>query len=88
MTGNVGHGYITATDEYIDVETTLDVSLTEGTTYNVQMLGKGYICEASTKPTAGGTYWYSKKPFKYKKQADDLWVKLDPQQVCYFNISE
>lgn len=79
-------------DEYINLETELGVSLTEGGNYNIQIQGDGVsgvmLCEATSKPTDGGFFWKSDEPFPYKKESDTLWIKVQDNKKVYINIAE
>lgn len=84
----VANGKITGTDEYINVETALSLSLTQDTTYSVQIQGAALFCESATKPTEGGVYWNRLMPFGYKKQSAYLWIKINEGDTVSINIAE
>lgn len=87
---NVGYGYVQGSKDYINLEDALGLSLTVGKTYSVQILGEGMFCEASTKPTAGGTKYNGEKdkPFYYTKENGVyLWAKLMPNKEFYVNFA-
>lgn len=85
---NLASGYIEGTGEYVNVETALDLSLVEDTTYQVQVQKGAMICESVSKPTNGGFFWDTLKPFGYKKQSAYLWVKVNKGKSVYVNVSE
>ena len=85
---NVGSGKITGTGDYINLETELSLSLTEGSTYSIQIQGAATFCESDTKPTSGGVYWRTLKPFGYKKESAYLWIKINEGETVSINISE
>lgn len=84
----IATGKITGTDEYINVETELSLSLTADTLYAVQIQGEAMICESDTQPTTGGTYWNTLQPFGYKKESAYLWVKINEGEEISINFTE
>lgn len=88
MAGNVGCGFIQGTGDYINVETSLGVTLEADKYYNVQIQGKGTVCESATKPTQGGTYWNTIEPFGYIKADQYLWIKPYEGDTVFINIAE
>lgn len=85
---NIGSGKITGTGDYINLETELSLSLTEGSTYSIQIQGAATFCESKTKPTSGGVFWKILKPFGYEKESAYLWAKINTGDVVYINVSE
>lgn len=79
-------------NDYVSLETELGVSLTEGKNYNLQIQGDGVsgvmLCENTSKPTDGGFFWKSDKPFPYTKGSDTLWIKVQDNKKVYINIAE
>lgn len=85
---NIGSGKITGTGDYVNLETELGLSLTADSIYSVQIQGKALFCESDTKPTSGGVYWRTFKPFGYKKESAYLWVKINEGETVSINIAE
>ena len=86
---NIGSGKIVGTDDYINIETELSLSLSEDVTYSVQIQGKATFCESATKPSNNeGFYWNSLKPFGYKKESAYLWIKVNKDSSVFVNVAE
>lgn len=85
---NIGSGKITGTGDYVNLETELSLSLVTDTTYSVQIQGEALFCESATKPTSGGVYWRTLRPFGYKKESAYLWIKINEGETVSINISE
>lgn len=84
----IATGKIIGTDEYINVETELSVSLTADKLYAVQIQGEAMICESDTQPMDGGIYWNTLQPFGYKKESAYLWVKINKGDEISINFTE
>lgn len=85
---NIGYKRLYETDDYQNFETAMEVSLTEGTIYIVQVKGEAILCESTTKPTEGGFLVTIGKPFQYKKESEPLWVKIPARKTADINIAE
>ena len=85
---NIASGKIKGTGDYINLETELGLTLTQNSTYSIQIQGAGIFCEYASKPTSGGVFWRILKPFRYKKESDYLWVKINNGDEVYINILE
>lgn len=83
---NIGYAKINKTDEYVDLEATMGITLTEGTTYQVQIQGAAVICESDEQPTTGGFYCKSLKPFAWVKKGK-VWIKVQ-SAVANVNIGD
>ena len=79
-------------DEYLQFETAIEATLTEGKSYGVQFQGDVsngiMLCEYATKPTEEGYLVNTIKPFKYTKETDPLWVKVNNRKSVKVNIAE
>lgn len=84
----VANGKITGTDEYINVETALSLSLVQDSIYKIQIQGAATFCELATQPTEGGIYWNTLEPFRYKKETAYLWIKINKGDVVSLNFTE
>jgi len=86
---NIGFGYVSTIDDYINLEDAVGVTLETGKTYTVQVMAEGKFCESSTKPVDGGTNHDGSEEFYYKKKAGEfLWAKLLPNKTVYVNFAE
>lgn len=85
---NLASGYIEGNNEYVNVETALELNLEEDKTYQVQVQKGAMICESVSKPTEGGFYWDTLRPFGYKKESAYLWVKVNKGKSVYVNVAE
>lgn len=71
---NIGYAKIKKTGEYVDLEEAIGAELTEGNSYQIQVQGRVLLCESENKPSIGGFYYDSLKPFTYVKGKGKLWV--------------
>lgn len=85
---NLASGYIEGSDEFVNLETALSLSLTKNNIYQVQIQKGAVICESVTKPTTGGFYWDILKPFGYKKEDYYFWIKVNKGKSVYVNFAE
>lgn len=79
-------------DEYASFETIMDVSLTQGSSYVIQVQGDGVngvmFCEASSKPTEGGFFWNTTEPFTYTKGTTSLWILVQNGKKVSINVAD
>lgn len=76
---NVGYIKLKHTGEYVDLEGALGVTLSG--TYSMQVQGKVFLCESENKPTEGGFYYSTLKPFTFKRGDGKLWVYVESEQA-------
>lgn len=84
---NLGYTTLKSNPEYVNLEEALGVTLTEGTTYQMQIQGQAMICESETAPTEGGFFCDFLKPFAYKKGAGIVFIQVQ-SNVANINIGD
>ena len=86
---NVKGGTIIGTGDYVNIESLFNLTLIEGTKYQVQIQGGAVFCEKATKPSDNeGFYWNLIKPFGYEKASAYLWMKVNKGESVFVNIAE
>lgn len=82
---NIGYIKLKHTGEYIDLEEALGQTLSGS--YSIQAQGAVFLCESENKPTEGGFYYNTLKPFTFKRGSGKLWVYVESAQAN-INIAE
>lgn len=73
---NIGTAKIPFSSDYQSLETLLNTSFTANTKYTIQVDGDVKLCEASSKPSAGGFRINFLEPFEFEYDGTNgLWVK-------------
>lgn len=84
---NLGYVTLNKNDEYVNLEEALGVTLTEGTTYQMQIQGSAMICESESAPTSGGFYCDFLKTLAYKKGSGTVYIQVQ-SNVANINIGD
>ena len=73
--------------DYVNIAEVTGVTIQEGETYSVQVIGNAYLCHSTTKPITGGFLVGTQgntEPFGYTADStNNLWIKTDK---AYFNL--
>ena len=84
---NLWYGSINTGGDYATLASISGQTFTNGTTYTIQVKGKCYLCEKSSKPTSGGFLVTEGMPVQYTASTDSLYVK-NISDSCLINIAD
>ena len=84
---NIWYGSIKTDGEYVTLASISSKTFTASKTYTIQVKGKCYLIEASSKPTSGGFLVTEGMPVQYTKGTGDLYVR-NVSEFCTINIAE
>lgn len=74
---------------YQNLATLAQISLSQGSTYTIQVTGDVMIIEADSTPTEGGFHINFPIPFQYTAGTGNLYVKnLREYESAFINIAE
>ncbi len=81
---NLWSGNVENTDEYQNLESVSGLTLTEGSSYQIQIEGGAYLREGTT---GRGFSLYDSKPFTLVKTSSDVYIE-PMSDSCFVNIAE
>ena len=80
--------FVQTNGDYVNLATEMDMTLTEGVNYQIQIIGRARIIENSTKPTTDGLYIFGNKPFDFECKGENVWLKTLGVEPCEVIIVE
>lgn len=84
---NLWYGSIKTDGDYATLASISGVTFTADKTYTIQVKGKCYLCEKSSKPTSGGFLVTEGMPVQYTAGTGSLYVK-NISDFCTINIAD
>lgn len=85
---NIKSKFIQSNGDYVDLAEEMGITFTEGNDYQIQIQNAATVIVSATKPTEGGFYINTNKPFGYTHTGDTLWIKTLQYTDAFVNIAE